>query len=243
MNILEPIWTSIFIRNTYSCIKGRGIHGAFKDIKKALKDRENTMYCLKLDIRKFYPSIDHNSLKCIIRRKIKDKDLLILLDEIIDSTDGVPIGNYLSQFFANLFISYLDHDLKEKLYVKYYFRYADDIIILANSKQYLHEIRQYISNRLQELKLQLKDNYQVFDVESRGVSFVGYIFYHDKILLRKRIKVNLCKRSARLNKHKETTPRKYRIDLCSYTGLAKFCNARNLIHTIDRKQYLTNAIT
>lgn len=243
MNILESIWTSIFIGNTYSCIKGKGIHGAFKDVKKALKDRENTTYCLKLDIRKFYPSIDHDNLKYIIRKKIKDKDLLILLDEIIDSTDGVPIGNYLSQFFANLFISYLDHDLKEKLHVKYYFRYADDIIILANSKQYLHEIRQYISNRLQELKLQLKNNYQVFDVESRGISFVGYVFYHGKILLRKRIKVNLCKRSARLNKHKDTTPRKYRIDLCSYTGLAKFCNARNLIHSIDTKQYLTNAIT
>lgn len=97
MNILEPIWVNIFIDNTYSCIKGRGIHKLAKDLKGDLqKDRENTKYCLKLDITKFYPSIDHDILKKIIRKKIKDKLLLVLLDSIIDSAEGVPIGNYLS---------------------------------------------------------------------------------------------------------------------------------------------------
>ena len=101
MNILEPIWVSVFTKDTYSCIKGRGIHGAMRNVKRAIKDRENARYCLKIDIRKFYPSIDHDVLKTIIRRKIKCKDTLALLDTIIDSTDGVPIGNYLSQYFAN----------------------------------------------------------------------------------------------------------------------------------------------
>lgn len=96
MNILEPIWVSIFINNTYSCIKGRGIHKAVRDIQQDLKDIDGTKYCLKLDIKKFYPSIDHDVLKSIIRKKIKDEKLLNLLDGIIDSTDGVPIGNYLS---------------------------------------------------------------------------------------------------------------------------------------------------
>ena len=114
MNILEPIWVSVFTKDTYSCIKGRGIHGAMRNVKRAIKDRENARYCLKIDIRKFYPSIDHDVLKAIIRRKIKCKDTLALLDTIIDSTDGVPIGNYLSQYFANLMLAYFDHWIKEE---------------------------------------------------------------------------------------------------------------------------------
>lgn len=105
MNIMEPIWVSIFIKNTYSCIKHRGIHEALQDVREALKDTDNTTYCLKLDIRKFYPSIDHEVLKSIIRKKIKDQKLLQLLDEIIDSAEGAPIGNYLSQFFAKMYYS------------------------------------------------------------------------------------------------------------------------------------------
>lgn len=152
MNIMEPIWVSIFIKDTYSCIKHRGIHEALHNVKEALKDVDNTTYCLKLDIRKFYPSINH------------------VLDEIIDSAEGVPIGNYLSQFFANLYLTYFDHWLKEDKQVKYYFRYADDIVILHNNKEYLwslfEEMKQYIAT----LKLSFKDNYQVFKVEDRGIS-------------------------------------------------------------------------
>lgn len=114
MNVLEPIWTKTFIGHTYSCIKGRGIHKLVKDVKKALRtDPEGTTYCLKLDIRKFYPSIDHDILKSVLRRRIKDGKLLTILDEIIDSASGVPIGNYLSQFFANLYLTYFDHWLLE----------------------------------------------------------------------------------------------------------------------------------
>ncbi len=92
LNILEPIFMSVFTRDTYSCIKKRGIHGAMRNVKIALKDTENTKYCLKLDIRKFYPSINHNILKQLLRRKFKDKDLLSLLDEIIDSTNNYVRG-------------------------------------------------------------------------------------------------------------------------------------------------------
>ena len=78
------------------------------------QDADGTRYCLKIDVRKFYPSIDHELLKQVVRRKIKDNRLLALLDEIIDSVEGVPIGNYLSQYFANLFLAYFDHWLKEE---------------------------------------------------------------------------------------------------------------------------------
>lgn len=97
MNIMEPIWKSIFIKQTYSSIKNRGIHACAKDVRFALDNfPKETKYCLKLDIHKFYPSIDHEILKQIIRIKIKDNRLLKLLDDIIDSAPGVPIGNYLS---------------------------------------------------------------------------------------------------------------------------------------------------
>lgn len=113
-----------------------------------------------MDIRKFYPSLNHDILKAIIRKKIKDKDLLWLLDEIIDSAEGVPIGNYLSQFFANLYMAYFDHWVKEELKVKYYYRYADNIVLLSNSKDQLRNwllaIKVYLTNML---KLELKDNY------------------------------------------------------------------------------------
>lgn len=122
---MEPIWVKIFTRDTYSCIKNRGIHALLQKLQSDLaSDPEGTKYCLKLDIKKFYPSINHKILKQIIRKKIKDKNLLKLLDEIIDSADGVPIGNYLSQFFANLYLAYFDHWVKEELKVKYYYRYA-----------------------------------------------------------------------------------------------------------------------
>ena len=114
MNVTGDIWTKVFTNDQYSCIKGRGIHLCADRIKKALKeDPEGTKYCLQTDIVKFYPSINHERLKAIIRKKIKDARLLALLDGIIDSTDGVPIGNYLSQYFANLYIAYMLHEIKE----------------------------------------------------------------------------------------------------------------------------------
>lgn len=232
MNALEPIWTSIFISHTYSCIKGKGIHGALKHLKRDLRDVSGTKYCLKMDVRKFYPSIDHEVMKEIIRKKIKDVRLLMLLDGIIDSAPGLPIGNYLSQFLANLYLSYFDHWMKEDKHVKYYYRYADDLIILSGSKEYLHnllvEIKEYLSNNL---KLYLKRNYQIFPVESRGIDFIGYVFYHSHIMLRKSIKKNFCRRTARLNK-RDISAKEYRIRISSWLGWCKHCNSKNLIKTI-----------
>lgn len=229
MNILEPIWVSILIKNTYSCIKGRGIHAAVKDIKRDLKDIEGTKYCLKLDIKKFYPSIDHEVLKQIIRKKIKDTKLLRLLDSIIDSTNGVPIGNYLSQFFANLTLAYFDHWLKEVKKVKYYYRYADDIIILSSNKEDLKSLFSDIQVYLRSLKLDIKSNYQIFPLDSRGLSFVGYVFFHTHTKIRKSIKVNMCRTSGEL-RHADYN--KYRSHMCSFIGWLKYCNGLNLINKI-----------
>ena len=233
MNILEPIWVPVFIHNTYSSIKGRGIHAVVRDLKRDLKDTENTEFCLKLDIRKFYPSIDHEILKTVIRKKIKDERLLLLLDGIIDSAPGVPIGNYLSQFFANLYLSYFDHWLKETLKVKYYYRYADDMVILGATKPELHKIRVEIDHYLKEnLNLDVKDNYQVFPVDSRGIDFVGYVFYHSHVLMRKTIKKRLCRKVAKLNKRKNVTDKEYKIKIAPWIGWAKHCNSKHLLKTV-----------
>ncbi len=235
MNVLEPIWTSIFTADTYSCIKNRGIHAAAKKVLKALREApETTTYCLKIDIRKFYPSIDHDVLKGIIRRKLKDKRLLALLDEIIDSADGVPIGNYLSQYFANLILAYFDHWIKEEKRVKYYFRYADDIVILAPDKAYLHSLLKEIKQYMSELKLEVKDNWQVFPVASRGIDFLGYVFFHTHTRMRKGIKQRLCKRIGKLNKRKTLTEEEFKRNVCSWWGWAKYCDSKHLIKKLSK---------
>jgi retron-type reverse transcriptase len=221
MNVLEPVFTEMFISHTYSCIKRKGIHGAARDLQDALRDQPGTQYCLKLDITKFYPSIDHQILKDLLRKKIKDNDLLWLTDEIIDSAPGLPIGNYLSQYFANFYLTYFDHWIKEQKGIKHYFRYADDLVILASNKEILHqllsEIREYLFARL---KLTVKGNYQVFPVAARGIDFVGYVFFHSHIRLRKTIK----QRFARMLASKRSMS-----SIAAYYGWTKHCNSNHLI--------------
>lgn len=189
LQILEPIWKTTLIKNTYQSIKGRGIHKVMKDVKQAIINLHgDEIYCLKMDVKKYYPNINNNILKNIIRNKIKDKDVLWLLDEIIDSTKGVPIGNYLSQYFGNLYLSKFDHWIKENKQVKYYFRYCDDLVILDHNKsflqQLLREIKEYLFINLQ---LELKSNYQVFPLSKRKLDFVGFRFDLKNIYLRKSI--------------------------------------------------------
>lgn len=221
MNQLEPILVASFTADTYSCIKGKGIHAAAKAVKKALRDVPATTYALKLDIRKFYPSISHSVLKHLLYRKIKDPDLLWLLEEIIDSAPGVPIGNYLSQYFANFYLSYFDHWIKEDKKVKYYFRYADDLVIFSGDKAQLHSLFAEIKDYLHEkLRLQIKGNYQIFPVDARSVDFVGYRFYHTHTLLRKSIKQNFARMLAR---HPNPA------SIASYWGWALHCDSKHLI--------------
>jgi retron-type reverse transcriptase len=226
MNIMEPVWVSTFTSDTYGCIKGRGIHGALKKLKIDLKDVEGTRYCLKMDIRKFYPSVDHNILKKIVRKKIKDSQLLKIIDNIIDSAPGIPIGNYLSQHFGNVYLSPFDHWIKEKKSVKYYYRYVDDIVILSGSKEYLHDVLEEIKNHLFEnFALKLKDNFQVFPISSRGIDFVGYRFFHTHILLRKKIKKSFARSMKKNNQQ----------SFASYYGWASHCNSKNLIKKLKNE--------
>lgn len=249
MNILEPIWVSVFTADTYSCIKERGIHGAMTGVKRALKDKENTRYCLKIDIRKFYPSIGHDILKAIIRRKIKCKDTLALLDEIIDSAPGLPIGNYLSQYLANLYLAYFDHWVKEVKRIKYYFRYADDMVFFASTKEELHGLLADIKEYMKTLKLELKGNEQIFPVaenrydrSGRGLDFVGFVFYHNQTLMRKGIKKNFCREVAKLNRRKNVNRKEYKQALAPWLGWAKYSNSRHLTKKIIKPIYCESVL-
>lgn len=194
VQIIEDIWINSLISQTYSSIKGRGIHSCAHKLQNDLY-KYKPIYCFKMDIKKFYPSINHNILKVIIRKKIKDRELLDLLDQIIDSAKGVPIGNYLSQYFGNLYLNGFDHWIKEIKHIKFYYRYCDDVVILHNDKKFLHDLFKEINTYLNmKLKLRIKENYQIFPINKRGIDFVGYRFFGDYILLRNTIKNNMKKK-------------------------------------------------
>ncbi len=238
MQVLEPVWTPQFTADTHACIKGRGIHSLLRKLREDLKnDPEGTRYCYKADVKKFYPSIDHTLLKVVVRRKIKDPDLLLLLDEIIESAPGVPIGNYISQYFANLYLSELDHRIKEVAGVRYYYRYADDIVALAGTKAELRRVGAFITDYLtKERHLELKGNWQIFPVESRGIDFVGYVTYHTHCLARKRNKQGLCREVAKLRKRGVPEP-EIMLRTASRVGFMIHCNSKHLLKTLGMKKF------
>ncbi len=236
LQVIEPILIRNFTNDTYSAIPGRGIHQAFTRIKHAVQnDVPGTQYCLKLDAKKYYPSIDHNILKDKYRRLFKDNDLLWLLDEIIGSTPGnkgIPIGNYLSQYSGNFYLSSFDHWLKEVKGIKYYYRYMDDIVILSNSKEHLHQLRKEIDEYFRkELKLTIKENWQVFPTFDRGIDFVGYRIFLGYSLLRKttckQMKVKMVKIRKKVESGQEMNFSEW-CSINSYKGWLMHCDSYRL---------------
>ncbi len=184
---LEPLLLKGMYEFCCASIKGRGIMRGMRHIKKILvQDRKYTKYCLKLDIKKFYPSVDKQVLKDKFRKIIKDKDTLFLIDLIIDSSkEGLPIGNYTSQWFANFYLQDLDHFIKEQLHIKYYVRYMDDMVLFSNNKKELRKVKYAIDEFLSKEHLVIKENWQLFKTESRPLDFLGYRFYRGYTTLRR----------------------------------------------------------
>lgn len=236
MLVIEPYLLNTFTKDTYSAIPGRGIHLCLKRLQKAIQtDIPNTQYCLKLDVKKFYPSINHDVLKRKYRRLFKDKHLLWLIDEIIDSTEGdtgIPIGNYLSQYSGNFYLSQFDHWIKEDKRIKYYFRYMDDVVILGDSKKELHQLRREIERLFnQRLGLTVKDNWQVFPTFKRGIDFVGYRFFLNYTLLRKSTAKQYKRKMTSIMKKIQRGDDMNYSEWCSinsYYGWLKFCNGFRL---------------
>jgi hypothetical protein len=160
MQILEPIWKSVLITDTYQSIKGRGLHKAVKKLSTHIK-KYKPKYYLQIDIEKFYPSVNNKKLKQIVRKKIKCKQTLKLLDTIIDSVQGIPIGNYLSQYLGNLYLAYMDHIMKEIGKYKQYYRYCDDIVVVSNNKKILEQAKKLLDYELKKLALKVKHNWKL----------------------------------------------------------------------------------
>jgi len=197
----------IFMRGMYhwNCgsIPGRGIKHGYTAVTRWLRDdKKNTKYTLKMDVKKYYDSVPHDKLMAVIRHKIKDERMISLIQKIIESTEaGIPIGNYTSQWFANIFLESLDHYIKEKLKVKYYVRYIDDMVLFGCNKKELHKARKAIAAFLEaELGLKLKENWQVFKTDSRGVDFLGFVFRRTHIRLRARNFLSLVRQANKVKK-------------------------------------------
>lgn len=219
---LKHIFVSMFTTDTYSCIKGRGVHACVHKLKQALKNVTFTKYFLKIDIKKFYPSIKNHILKAMLRKKFKDLNLLALLDNIIDSAVGLPIGNYTSQYLANFYLCYFDHWVKEVCQAPFYFRYADDMVFLHHSKLFLHQLRGKITDYLNQ-KLELKIRVSTISPVACGIRFLGYVFRHFYTLCKKEIKQK-CARMLTQNPSIQSYH--------SYLGWFKHANCKNLIKTL-----------
>ncbi|HNU62876.1 MAG TPA: RNA-directed DNA polymerase [Methanofastidiosum sp.] len=215
---------------TFSCgsIPGRGTSYAQKYLRKWIdSDYRGTKYCLKMDISKFYPSVNQTILKGMFRKIIKDKDCLWLIDTIIESVEsGLPIGNYTSQWFSNYFLQGLDHYIKKDLSAKYYIRYIDDLVILGGNKREMHKIRNGIAAYLANMDLKMKDNWQVFKIDSRDIDFLGFRFYRNKTTLRKRNALRIRRRMVKISRKDQLNFH----DACavvSYWGWIKRSNSFN----------------
>lgn len=201
MQVIQPHMLKGMYEHSCGSIPGKGTSYGHKYLKKWLRDKKNTKYCLKIDVTKFYPSIDKNILKDKFRRKFKDDDLLKLLDLIVDSSHkGLPIGNYTSQWFANFYLQELDHHVKNNLKVTYYMRYIDDMVLFGSNKRKLHQAKRELDDLLHQHGLLIKGNWQVFRVDDRGVDFLGLRFYRHKVILRKRNALRIRRRVKRMAK-------------------------------------------
>lgn len=191
MNIVEPLWDRSFIDDCFACRPGKGVHRAVDRYQKWAK---RYPYVLKLDVVKYFSSIDHAILKAILARRMGDGDALKLFYLIIDSSvpnhaatqpvKGVPIGNLSSQFFGNLYLDALDHFIKEVLKAPAYLRYVDDLILLSDNKQDLYEYRRVISSEMAKLALRLHPTKCQILRTADGVDVFGYRVWPNRRRLR-----------------------------------------------------------
>lgn len=165
---IKPIFVPKFIKDTYACLENRGVHKAVKKLNKYMYEYNKInrdFYVLKCDVSKFFYSINKQRLYEIVNRYVKDKAFMKLTKDLIyhDRNEvGIPIGNYTSQYFANIYLNELDHFVKEKLKIKYYVRYMDDFVLLLEDRNQcrviLEEIKEFLDKNL-GLKLNKKTNY------------------------------------------------------------------------------------
>lgn len=190
MNVCEPYLERYAIYDSYACRKGKGVHRA---LRRAQKFSRQYAWYLKLDIRKYFDSIDHDITIRLLCRRFKDADLLILFMNILESYHtepgkGVPIGNLISQHLANFYLGLFDHWIKEIGKIRGYLRYMDDFIVFGNEKDSLKQELGRIERFLkEELALELKNNIQL-NRSDFGIPFLGFRVFPSAIRLTHRSK-------------------------------------------------------
>lgn len=207
--ILLPSIESCLIDTNVASRKNKGTDYARKkyfEYRNIMDRKYSTYYILKCDISKFFASIDHDILKEKLRRKIKEKDSLDILDKIIDSTEStIPIGLMTSQIFAIFYLNDLDHLIKEELKIKYYIRYQDDFILIHHDKEYLKYCLKVINEEVIKLKLSLNSKTRIYK-NTENINFIG---------IRKNKKYSNFDRTRRKYKKKLEEYKKGNIDLTS----------------------------
>ena len=240
-NFLEPAFVPQFVPTSFACLKRKGMHRAAIYVQESMRHFKriwNEYYILKMDIAKYFDNINKNILFNILKKKIKDKDLLWLLNEILYAQKrekGLEIGNYTSQMFANIYLNEIDQYIKHKLKIKYYCRYLDDSVLLVKTKQEAKQALEKITIFLKEnLGLELNKKTQIFK-NKQGVNFCGYKINEYRMKIRDKGKRKL-KKKIKLLKYKikngEITSKEAKKYLAGHLGYIKYANVNNLLNTI-----------
>jgi len=250
---LEKIFQPTFIYHSYSSQVGKGLHKAVVDLKMALrqasKNYKTPLWSLKMDIKKFFASVDHQILLRQLEKRVYDPDVRWLLEEIIhsyatpgQSGRGIPIGNLSSQIFANIYLHELDTHMKFSLREKYYFRYADDFILLARDRGRLEGLQLKICQFLAtELKLAVHPQKIVLRKFSQGIDWLGYVLLPHYSVLRTRTKKRMFKKiDKQIKRYNDSTIGDYELNqsLQSYYGLLKHCSGYGLEQELKNRAWL-----
>lgn len=222
-----------FIRTTSASIRGRGMHDLKAYIERDIRENpDDTRYCYKFDISKFYESVSQESVMDCVRRVFKDRKLIAILDGFVRMMPrGLSIGLRSSQGLCNLLLSVvLDHPLKDGMRTRFYYRYCDDGAVLAGSKKELWRIRDAVHAMVEGVGLKIKANERVFPV-SEGIDFLGYVIYPDHALIRKRIKKKFARKMGEVKSRKRRS-----VLTASFYGMAKHAQCNNLFNKLTGKE-------
>lgn len=233
MRVVERYVYPTVIPTSCASIKGRGMHKLFRKMRSDIRHNiQDCCYYFQSDYLKFYENICQKLMKQVIRRYIKDKVLLPILDNFIElMPHGLSIGLRSSQCFGNLLLSELDHRMKEKYGVKFYYRYCDDILFLAKTKKLLWWLREKLLAESKALGLEIKPSEAIRPL-SEGIDFLGFVYDGKKARIRKRTKQRFARHMAKV---KSRSRRRKLIG--SFYGMAKWGNCIFLIRTIlDEKR-------
>lgn len=236
-SFIKPYFVPQFIETSYACLENKGMHKACLDVQGTMKHCKNIWgeyYILKMDIKKYFENINKNIVYEILQRKIKDEKVLWLTKEILYSNNGennLPIGNYTSQMFANIYLNELDQYVKHKLKGKYYFRYMDDAILIRKTKEETKQDLENIKEFLREqLKLELNKKTQIFK-NKQGINFCGYKINEYRLKIRdkgkRKLKIKVKKLEEKVKKGIINSKEAKRY-LAGHLGYMKIANVKNL---------------